>query len=182
MAGSEAPSEHAEQGDHRDRHQDEGEARSPATANARWRTRAQLEELGLRKPHVELVDEALSVESEEVGVEAKEALRVGPRRNELETLLLQGRKVPLPDPCLPLDFGPLESLALTRYTKGAADLEHAAPGLLGKRLTIMPERSMRRRAINLAGGNAPPVGPTSASWLLREAEVVASQLRRGAAI
>jgi hypothetical protein len=85
--------------------------------------RAQLEELGLRKPQVELVDEALSVEPEEGGVEAKEALRVGPRRNELEALLLQGRKVPLPDPCFPLDFGPLESLR-SRATRRALPISN----------------------------------------------------------
>jgi hypothetical protein len=146
VAGSEAPSEHAEHGDRRDRDQDEGEPWSPATADPCWRTRAQLQELGLRKPQGELVDEALPVDAEKVGGETKEALRVGPGRKELEALLLQRRKVPLPDPCFPLDLGPLKSLALARYTEGAADLEHAAPGLLGKRVTIMPERSARRRS------------------------------------
>ncbi len=82
--------------------------------------------LGLRKAGVERLDDQAPIEAEEVCIDAKEALRVGPRREQLEPLLLERGEVALPNPRLPLDLAQLEPPALTRRAKGIANLDRTA--------------------------------------------------------
>ena len=85
--------------------------------------------LRLRKAGFQLREERLCLEPEKAGIDAKEALRIRTRRQQLEALVLERSEVAPANVRLPLDLGQPEPEALTRRAKGAADLNHTAlPG------------------------------------------------------
>ena len=143
----EAPGEDAEQ-DHREaRDQQSCRSQSPDGRDVRAHPRrGELRLLDIREAGVELRDDQAPIESEEVGVDAKEALCVGPRREQLELFGLERGEVAPTNPSLPLDLAQLDPLALTRRAKDIANLDHTALRARRDLPPIVPQRARARRA------------------------------------
>src|SRR5438093_1408154 len=75
--------------------------------------------LRLRQAGFQLREERLCLEPEKAGIDAKEALRIRTRRQQLEALVLERGEVAPANARLPLDLGQPEPEALTRRAKGA---------------------------------------------------------------
>jgi hypothetical protein len=151
----EAPSKDAEEGGDREAG-DQQNRRPPSPGGGEVRTqlrRGVLRLLDIREAGVELRDDQAPIESEEVGVDAKEALCVGPRREQLELFGLERGEVAPPNPSLPLDLAQLDPLALTRRAKNIADLDHTAlraSSDLRTHSASANTRSLRRQSTELA--------------------------------
>src|SRR5581483_7577880 len=90
---------------------------------------------------VELLDEAVGVEPERVGVGAQERARVDPSRQEVEAVRLERREVAGAHAGQALGVGEREALTLARRSKAPPDLEQASPTVdaaSGKRELDLP--------------------------------------------
>jgi len=90
---------------------------------SRWRDNQRL--LG-REASIELVDEAMLLETKMARVGAQERLRVGPAWKDVEPLILERGQIPRSDLRRGLDVGQLETSANPGLAQAAADLQHGS--------------------------------------------------------
>ena len=95
------------------------------------RTRCRLETSGgggwLGEPGVVLVQVAVRIETEELGVGAQEPLRIRATRKQLEALLLKRAQIARTDACRPLDLLQTDPLAAARGAPVAQWIEQRFP-------------------------------------------------------